>query len=184
MKGQKSQEIEAGVCNPFIVNAPGVVAAGVETDALTDFSDLLPTFVELGGGKVPEDLVVDGVSIAPMLLGKSEDTSREWVMALGHGPAWVDEKGVRGQLDFATRVIRDKRFKVWVSKNKKIFRLHDLINDPWEETNLFSSSDPIHQAALKKFQVVVDELPDQDARPLYEVRAANSWDKRLPRTRK
>jgi hypothetical protein len=33
------------------------------------------------------------------------------------------------------------------------------------------------QAALRKFQALVDSLPDQDARPLYEPRAPNPWDK-------
>ena len=179
IRGQKGQETEAGVCAPFVVNAPGLVPAGVETDALTDFSDLLPTFVELGGGKVPEDLVVDGVSIAPLLLGDAQDSVREWIMALGHSPAILDDKGVRGRADFATRVIRDKQFKVWVSNKKKITRLHDLTADPLEKTNLLTSEQPVHRKALKKFQGVLDGLPDKDARPLYEPRAANPWDKKM-----
>ena len=55
---------------PFIVNCPGTVPAGVETDALTDLSNMLPTFVELGGGTIPEDLIIDGESIAPLILGE------------------------------------------------------------------------------------------------------------------
>ncbi|MHC4252761.1 MAG: sulfatase-like hydrolase/transferase, partial [Planctomycetota bacterium] len=99
VKGGKAKESENGVCEPFIVNCPGLVPAGVETDALTDFTDLLPTFVELGGGKVPGDLTIDGVSFAPVILGKAKDTSREWIMALGHGGAKLDAEGVRGQKD-------------------------------------------------------------------------------------
>lgn len=176
VRGAKSEESEAGVCEPFIVNGPGLVPAGVETYALTDFSDLLPTFVELGGGKVPADLKIDGVSIEPVILGKAEDTDREWIMALGHGPAKLDEKGVRGLKDFATRVIRDKRYKVWVSEKKKIIRLHKLIEDPWEETNLIDSPKKEDRTALAKFRKVVDSLPNRDARPLYEPRSANAWD--------
>jgi arylsulfatase A-like enzyme len=51
--GGKASNYEGGVCEPFIVNCPGIVAAGAETDALTDFSDLLPTFAELGGAPLP-----------------------------------------------------------------------------------------------------------------------------------
>jgi arylsulfatase A-like enzyme len=139
---------------------------------------LLPTFVELGGGNLPGDLKVDGVSIAPLLLGKAADTSREWIMAMGHDPARLDEAGIRGVEDFATRVIRDKQFKVWVSKEKKIIRLHDLSNDPHEATNLIESDAPAHKDALKKFQAVLDTLPDKDNRPAYEPRAANPWDRK------
>jgi arylsulfatase A-like enzyme len=179
VKGGKAKENEAGVCAPFIVNAPGRVPAGVETDALTDFSDLLPTFVELGGGKVPADLTIDGVSIAPVILGKAKDSGREWIMALGHGPAVLDAEGVRGKVDFATRVIRDKRHKVWVSSERKIIRLHDLKEDPFEETNLIDSDQAAHRAALEKCRKVVASLPEKDARPRYEPRAANPWDRKL-----
>ncbi len=174
--GAKGKESEPGVCAPFIVNGPGLVPAGVETDALTDFSDLLPTFVELGGGTVPEDLVVDGHSIAPLILGKEKDSPRKWIMAMGHGRASLDEKGVRGRTDFMSRVIRDKRYKVWITNKKEIIRLHDLTEDPWEQTNLVNSGEEAHKKALRKFQQVLDTLPDKDARPLYEPRAANPWD--------
>ncbi|MDX1681388.1 MAG: sulfatase-like hydrolase/transferase [Akkermansiaceae bacterium] len=180
VRGAKAKEVEAGVCGPFIANWPGTIPAGVETDALTDFSDMLPTFVELGGGTIPEDLKIDGISIAPLLTGKAKDSTREWICALGHGPAKLDAEGVRGKVDFATRVIRDKRFKVWVSNDREIFRLHDLQEDPWEKNNLVNSTKEAHQQALEKFRKVVETMPKVDARPLYESRAANPWDKRKP----
>lgn len=179
VKGSKAKEVEAGVCAPFIVSCPGIVPEGVVSDALTDFSDLLPTFVDLGGGSVPEDLIVDGISIAPLLTGKSNDSGREWIMAMGHGPAKLDKEGVRGKVDFATRVIRDKQFKVWVSAEKKIIRLHDLKSDPQEEKNLLGSDKKEHLQMLEKFQSVLDDMPDKDARPLYEPRAPNPWDKKI-----
>ena len=179
VEGAKGELSEAGVCAPFIVNCPGIVPAGVETDALTDFADLLPTFVELGGGTVPEDLIIDGTSIAPVILGKKQDSERPWVMSIGGGGGRITEDGVRGAKVFGARVIRDKQYKVWVSEQKQITRLHDLKKDPWETTNLLDSELAEHNEALQKFQAVVDSLPDQDAYPLYEPRAANAWDKQL-----
>jgi arylsulfatase A-like enzyme len=176
--GSKGTELEAGVCAPFIVNCPGLVPAGVESDALTDFSDILPTFVELGGGQLPEDFVTDGSSIAPYLMGKTKDTKRKWIMALGYGSAKLTKEGIRPSKTFSTRVIRDKRFKVWVSNQKKIIRLHDLKNDPWEETNLIGSELAVHPKALDKFQAVVDSLPNKDAYPSYAPRKANPWDRK------
>jgi arylsulfatase A-like enzyme len=176
VQGGKSKEKESGICAPFIVNCPGLVPAGKVTDALTDFSDLLPTFVELGGGKVPEDLVVDGQSIAPLILGKEKDSKRKWIMALGFGPAKVDQNGVKPRDPFTTRVIRDKKYKVWVSKDKKMVRLHDLTEDPWEEINLIESKKEEHSIARGKFSKILYSLPDKDARPLYQPRASNPWD--------
>jgi arylsulfatase A-like enzyme len=180
IRGGTAKKTENGVCAPFIVNCPGLVPQGVVTDALTDFTDLLPTFAELGGAKVPSDLTIDGVSIAPLLLGKANDSARKWIMALGHGAARLDEKGVRGKVDYTERVIRDKRYKVWVDKQRKITQLYDLLTDPFEEKNLIDSTKPEHLAAIKKFQAVVDTMPEKDARPGYTPRKANPWDKKLP----
>jgi arylsulfatase A-like enzyme len=180
IRGGKAKKTENGVCAPFIVNGPGLVPEGVVTDALTDFSDLLPTFAELAGTKAPSDLPIDGVSIAPLLLGKAKDSPRKWIMALGHGAARLDEKGVRGKVDYTERVIRDKQYKVWVSEQRNISQLYDLRSDPFEEHNLIGSSKPEHQAAIRTFQAVVAGMPDRDARPQYKPRKPNPWDKELP----
>jgi arylsulfatase A-like enzyme len=180
IRGGKAKKTENGICAPYIVNCPGLVPQGVATDALTDFTDLLPTFAELGGAEVPKDLTIDGVSIAPLLLGKAQDSGRDWIMALGHGPARLDEKGVRGQVDYTERVIRDKRHKVWVSEQRKITQLYDLKSDPFEQKNLIESTKSEHLAAIKKFQAVVDTMPEKDARPGYTPRKTNPWDKKLP----
>lgn len=180
IRGGKAKKTENGICAPFIANCPSLVPQGVVTDALTDFTDLLPTFAELGGAKIPKNLKIDGVSIAPLLLGKAKDSDRQWIMALGHGPARLDEKGVRGKVDYTERVIRDKRYKVWVSEQRKITQLYDLLSDPFEQKNLIDSTKLEHLAAIKKFQAVMDTMPEKDARPGYTPRKANRWDKKLP----
>jgi arylsulfatase A-like enzyme len=180
IKGGKAKKTENGVCAPYIVNCPGLVPQSVVTDALTDFSDLLPTFVELGGAKIPKDLTIDGSSIAPLLLGQAKDSPRKWIMALGHGPAKLDKEGVRGKADYAERVIRDKQYKVWVSEQRKISQLYDLLSDPFEENNLIASTKPEHIATIKKFQAIVNAISEKDARPQYKPRKHNPWDKVLP----
>ena len=90
---------------------------------------------------------------------------------------------MRGKADFATRVIRDQRFKIWVSSEREIFRLHDLREDPWEKNNLIESKQELHQQALAKLGKVLEGMPESDARPLYTPRAANPWDMR-PRKKK
>jgi arylsulfatase A-like enzyme len=166
------------VGGPFIVNCPGTVPAGVETDALTDLSNMLPTFVELGSGTVPKDLVIDGESIAPLILGKEKDSSRDWILALNFGPAKLDKEGIRPGQVFGPRVIRDKKYKVWVSGNRQIERLHDLLVDPDEEKNLLTSKNRDHRRALAKFNKIVSSLPKKDGRPLYEPRTPNPWDRK------
>ncbi len=177
--GGKASKFEGGVCEPMIVNAPGIIRAGAETDALVDFSDLLPTFAELGQATIPAELAIDGESFAPLLLGQSDDSPRDWIMALGYGAARLDAQGVRGKNDFTDRVIRDKRFKVWVDTSRQITQLFDLQTDPLESKNLIKSDRADVAAALKKFQAVVDELPAKDSRPRYRARDPLPWDKKL-----
>ena len=176
--GGKASKYEGGVCEPFIVNCPGLVPAGVETDALADFTDLLPTFAELAGASVPEGLAIDGKSLAPLLLGRADDSPRRWIMALGHGAAALDADGVRGKNDYADRVIRDKRYKAWVDTDKQIAELYDLKSDPLEQDNLVESIEPDVLAARARFQAVVDATPDQDARPDYRKRPPLPWDRK------
>ena len=177
VRGGKATIGEPGVCEPFIVNGPGLVPAGVVTDALTDFSDMLPTFAELAGAEVPKDAVVDGKSIAKVILGKDKAGPRDWIMAMGHGAARLDEKGVRPKIDYAERAVRDKRYKLWVQKGQST-KLFDLIADPAETRNLIASTTPKALAARKKLEAIVATFPKHDARPRYDPTPPQPWDRK------
>lgn len=55
---------------PTIVWQPGKVPAGTVCDELATTMDLLPTFAKLAGGSPPEDRIIDGHDIAPLLFGE------------------------------------------------------------------------------------------------------------------
>ena len=142
---------------------------------------MLPTFAELGGAKLPRGVKLDGASIAPLILGKVKTSPRKWIMSLGHGAAKLDQKGVHGATPYVSRVIRDRRFKAWVSTEGKIDQLYDMKNDPYEKVNLFKKkreNQSEASLALKKFRHVLKSIPDRDARPRYTPRAANPWDRK------
>ena len=54
---------------------PKQIPAGTQTDAITSMMDILPTFVALAGGTVPEDRRIDGYNIWPLLAGEDEAKS-------------------------------------------------------------------------------------------------------------
>ena len=64
VRGGKMYLTENGLNAPFIVNCPGIVPSNVVTDALVDFTDLLPTFCELTNIELPDDYRPDGESFA------------------------------------------------------------------------------------------------------------------------
>lgn len=174
VRGGKAKLTENGPRQPFIVAGPGV-EPGSTTDALTDFSDLLPTFVELAGAKIPAGLPLDGHSLVDVLHGRDQDGPRDWMLAMGYGPARLDDEGVRPVQDFTDRVVRDKRYKIHVLDGQ-VAKLYDLAADPAEERNLIDSDDPAHRAALAKLTAVVDGFPRRDARPRYDPLPPQPWD--------
>ena len=176
--GGKGKMLESGVCEPFIVNAPGRVPENSTSDALIDFSDLFPTFMEWAGASPLPSGAVDGTSFARVAAGEKQKNSRDWILAMGHGVASVEADGLHGKVPFCERVLRDKRFKVWVSEDRQITALYDLKNDPAEQVNLINSTDPACQSALKKFQAILASFPKKDARPSYESRKPNPWDRK------
>lgn len=64
---------------PLIARWPGVVAAGSECDGLVDFSDLMPTLLDLAG--VKPEAEVDGLSFSRTLRDRAP-APRTWVHSL------------------------------------------------------------------------------------------------------
>ena len=179
VRGGKGQLSERGCREPFIVNCPGLVPAGVVTDCLTDFTDLLPTFCELAGAKIPEKLELDGRSIAPVILGRAKDGPRRWIMAMGGGVARIDETDrVVPAKPYASRTIRDKRFKLIVNDRGQTDQVFDVIDDPGEENNLVDSRDPDVLAARKKLEAAIAAFPAKDAAPRYDPTPPQAWDRK------
>lgn len=69
LRGVKRDLYEGGVRVPFIVSWPGTVKAGLTSDHISAFWDVLPTVGELTGYK-PEK--TDGISFLPELLGREQ----------------------------------------------------------------------------------------------------------------
>ncbi len=177
VKGGKGLLSERGCRVPFIVNGPGQVPAGVTSPCLTDFTDMLPTFCELAGVELPEDLELDGHSIAPVIRGERKLGKRDWIMAMGGDVARLDEEGrVVPALPYAPRTVRDQRYKLIVDENAIPTALYQLVVDPGEENNLLQSKDKNDKEALKRLTRIVAEFPEQDALPRYDRNPAQEWD--------
>ena len=70
LKGGKGSTLEGGVRVPFVARWPGTIPAGTESDEPITGMDLLPTLTKLAGGGVPDDRVIDGKDIWPLLAAK------------------------------------------------------------------------------------------------------------------
>lgn len=157
---------DSGLQSIMIVRWPNKVAAGSQTDAMVEYVDVCPTFVQAAGGTPGE--VLDGKSILPVLLGKTNkhkthvfglQTSR----GIHSGPHHYPIRSVRNEqyklilnLDpkakFQNLAVNTSWFKSWqktaeagdtharVMVNRHFFRpaveLYDVVKDPYEMNNL------------------------------------------------
>lgn len=77
LRGGKGSTWEGGVRVPTIAWWPGKIAPNTSVDAVAGTIDLLPTAVALAGGTVPDQPVIDGRDISPLLFGKTKTSPRD-----------------------------------------------------------------------------------------------------------
>jgi len=92
INGKKASMLEGGSRVPYIASWPGVTPAGKVSTDIVSIADQLPTFVELAGGKLPDGVKIDGISLAPQLRGE-KGTPREWAYVQLGAHWFVREQG-------------------------------------------------------------------------------------------
>jgi len=72
LRGLKGSLYEGGVRVPTLVRWPGQVKAGSENDRISGFEDWMPTLLDLIGNSEAAPAGIDGISLAPTLLGRKQ----------------------------------------------------------------------------------------------------------------
>lgn len=116
MRGRKGSTDEGGVRSPLLVRWPGHIRPQTQVTKIAGAIDLLPTLAELAGIPVKSDKPVDGLSVAPLLLGTPHKTDSDR-MIFSH---WNGKVSVRTQ---------DHRLDA-------AGRLYDMVNDPGQQRDL------------------------------------------------
>ena len=93
VQGGKGLTLLTGTHVPLIVNMPEHVKPGQVTDAYVDFTDFLPTLLEIAGIEKPDDFFMDGSSFAGVLTG-APFQERKWVYSY-YDPKWAKFKYAR-----------------------------------------------------------------------------------------
>ena len=122
LRGKKGSNYEGGLRIPMIVRWPGQVAAGAVSDFPWSFADVLPTLADLAGARgIPRQ--VDGISVAPMLLGRKQNAERPIY--------WESHDGGGFQ-----QAVRLGPWKALRSGLEGAVELYDLSVDPGEKANV------------------------------------------------
>ena len=103
--GNKYTNWNTGVHTGLIVRWPGRVKAGVRTDALIQYADVLPTLIELAGAD-PLDYNFSGSSFLPVLLGRTKK-HREFAYAMHNNVPEGSPYPIRSVTDGTYHYIRN-----------------------------------------------------------------------------
>ena len=140
-RGYKRDLYEGGIHVPMIVYWPGKVAAGSESNLISAFWDMVPTFAELAGVAAPAD--IDGISMVPTLLGEGKQREHSYLYWEFH------ERGGR----IAVRKGKWKAVKYNHSKNPDSHvELYDLSKDRAETKDVSDDYPEIVQELVKSMR--------------------------------
>jgi arylsulfatase A len=148
LTGGKVRMSEGGAQVPLVARWPGAIKPGSVCADLVDFTDLLPTFAEIGGAKLPDDKgKIDGRSFLPRLRGREGD-SRDWVFVQ------------MGQYYY----VRSRNWRL-----DELGRLYDMRQAPFAEKLIPpDAADPEAAAARKRLEKVLHDL---------DPRSGRTWDR-------
>jgi arylsulfatase len=161
LRAGKGTTYEGGHRVPGIMRWPGTIPAGQVTSEVTTTMDLLPTIAEITGARVPDDRIIDGKSILPILKGEPGATSPHEAFYYYHGN---DLHAVRSG-DYKLRVELSMRYE-------DIYRrfpnpdaivpeaLYHLPTDPGEQRNLLPSDRKRYKQMPEARRDAYDRLTD------------------------
>jgi N-acetylglucosamine-6-sulfatase len=133
---------------PLVITGPGV-SAGLTVDNVVENVDVCPTFTDLAHASSPPE--VDGRSLVPFMRGQPVADARTAILVEHHGPRHEpedpDAPAPRSGNPPSYEAIRT-RTQLYVEYADGEREYHDLVADPDELQNTFSSLSPEKKASL------------------------------------
>jgi arylsulfatase A-like enzyme len=140
LRGYKRDLTEGGIRVPFLARWPGQIPAGVVSDEVIAFQDILPTVAQIAGVEAPED--IDGIPVVDALLGQALSVERDYL--------YWDYGHCRRYYDQAVRL--DDWKGIRLGREGGAIRLYDLGTDRGESRNVAS----VHPEVAEKIARIMD----------------------------
>lgn len=159
LRGMKADAWEAGHRMPFIARWPKQVKAGTTSKQLVCFTDLLATFADITGAKLPHDAGPDSFSFLPALTGKKlTGSSLRTQIAMKPGSAKImtfrsgDWKLITGLGSGGFSKPKSVKAEAGAPNGQ----LYNLANDLGETTNLYAEHPEIVARLTAEMNKIVD----------------------------
>lgn len=143
LRGGKFTTWEGGQRLPCIMRWPGIIPPNTRCDEIVASIDLFPTFAGLAGLQVPQDRIIDGRDIWPLMEGKPEAASPH------HAFFYYFKDDLEA--------VRSGKWKLHVRKQGKPTReLYDLGVDVSESNNVIG----VHPEVVGELELLLSECRD------------------------
>lgn len=166
LRGFKRSLTEGGIRVPFIARWKGRVPAGKVSKEVVAFQDVFPTFAELSGGRLPDELPLDGISVLPALMGKTLPPRSQ--------PLYWDYGHCRGKQ--YSQAVRLGDWKGIRSSRTDTIELYNLTTDPGENHDVASAKPEVAQRIRRIMANAVTPDPRYRIGTVYRGKAI--WKKR------
>ena len=158
LRGGKGRQWEGGIREPFYIYAPGITKPASVTNVPASGIDWYPTLLELAGVSVPTEQAVDGISLVPVLKGKSlKPRPLFW-----HYPHYGNQGGE------PSSIIMEDQWKLIYYHEDKHCELYNVKDDISELKDLFASQPKLAKTMNAKLQQWIKstnaKLPEKDSR--------------------
>jgi arylsulfatase A-like enzyme len=120
LRGRKRSLFEGGIRVPAVIVWPERISAGTTTDGIACTSDYLPTIAAALDIQPPGDRPLDGVSLLPLLEGRSLRPSRAIGLQTSRQAAWVEQRWkLVCQLNRAGTAVSDMLFDLPADRSEQ-----------------------------------------------------------------
>ncbi|KAF1406085.1 Arylsulfatase D, partial [Spheniscus humboldti] len=164
---------EGGIRVPGVFRWPGVLPSGTVIDEPTSLMDIYPTVVHLAGGILPQDRVIDGRNLVPLLRGRAQKSEHEFLFhycgSYLHAVRWYQkDSGAIWKAHYVTPVFHPPGAGACYGKgicpcfgegvtHHDPPLLFDLSRDPSEAKPLSADTEPLFDVVIRKIGRAIEE---------------------------
>uniref|UniRef100_A0A8B9TXR4 Sulfatase N-terminal domain-containing protein n=1 Tax=Anas zonorhyncha TaxID=75864 RepID=A0A8B9TXR4_9AVES len=151
---------EGGIHVPGVFRWPGVLPACTVINEPTSLTDIYPTVVHLAGGILPQDRVIDGRNLIPLLQGRTQSSEYEFLFhycgSYLHAVRWhqKDSKSI-WKAHYVTLEICPCFGEGMTHHEPPL--LFDLSQDPSEAKPLSADTEPLFDTVVERIGRAIEE---------------------------
>lgn len=153
-RGRKGSVYEGGVRVPFFCRYPAAFGESRNIDAVAAHIDILPTLADICGASLPDDRVIDGKSLLPLVKEAAPEQWNDRSLFFYWTRRYPELYNNIALRKGAYKLVGNTDYNAGIGD----FELYDLEKDPYEQENLVSSNQQTALALKAEMDRIFHEL--------------------------